>query len=71
VEQYLGQLLLGPALTQCHTQMQAQFGFATGGGVGDNADEGSGLQIEAWPVQRAPNTVSVATSMNFFMTGSL
>src|SRR6516162_8925093 len=29
--------------------MQAQFGFATGGGVGDDADEGSGLQIETWP----------------------
>ena len=29
--------------------MQAEFGLAAGGGVGDDADQGAGLQIETGP----------------------
>src|SRR5215831_17432357 len=31
VQQNLGQLLFGPALAECHAQMQRELGFAAGG----------------------------------------
>ena len=49
VEQHLGQLIFGPPLAQRHAQMQPQLGFAPGGNVGDDANKGPGLQIEARP----------------------
>src|SRR5262249_50672282 len=49
VQEDLDQLVLGPALAQRHVQMEGELRLAAGAGVGDDADQGARLIVEAGP----------------------
>jgi hypothetical protein len=49
VQQYLDQLVLGPALAQRHAQVQFEFRLAAHAGIGDDADQRPDLVVETGP----------------------
>ena len=47
MQQRFDEFILGPALVARHAQMQLQFGVAPVGGIGNNADQRAGFQVQA------------------------
>src|SRR5215470_18460957 len=49
MNEHLGELVLGPALSQGEAQVDVELGMTAGGSVRDDADERAGLDIEPRP----------------------
>jgi len=69
-QEHLNQLLFGPALADGHRRWMASSGYRPVAASVTTHTSVRVLRSRPGRVQSAPNTVSVATSMNVFMMGS-